>query len=98
MHNLTGAGAPVLERSVYYDDLSPAAVAKLAARAETLAMSALQAINVEGMALERDDPPRSGERMKIRLGVFFHAEPVRENAGTTSGGTGAPPPAKKPSS
>ena len=98
VHNLTGAGAPELERSVYYDDLSPAAVAKLAARAETLAMSALQAINVEGMALERDDPPSSGERMKIRLGVFFHAEPVRENAGTTSGGTGAPPPAKKPSS
>ncbi len=60
-------------------------------------MSALQEINVAGMALERDDPPRPGQRMKIRLGVFFHAEPVRENAGATAGGTGAPPASKKPS-
>lgn len=97
VHNLTGAGPPELERSVYYDELSPAAVAKLRARAETLAMSALQAINVEGMALERDDPPRPDERMKIRLGVFFHAEPVRENTGITTGGSGVPPAAKNDS-
>ena len=96
VHNLTAAGPPMLERSVYYDELSPAAVAKLAARAETLAMSALQAINVEGMALERDDPPRPGERMKIRLGVFFHAEPVRETPGTRAGGL-VEPPASDPS-
>lgn len=97
VHNLTGAGPPELERSVYYDELSPAAVAKLRARAETLAMSALQAINVEGMALERDDPPRPDERMKIRLGVFFHAEPVRENTGIITGGPGVPPAAKNDS-
>lgn len=94
VHNLTGAGPPELERSVYYDELSPAAVARLRERAETLAMSALQAINVEGMALERNDPPGPGERMKIRLGVFFHAEPVRESTGVTTGGRGGPRPAK----
>ncbi len=97
VHNLAGTGPPMLERSVYYDELSPAAVAKLAERAETLAMGALQAINVDGMALERDDPPRPGERMRIRLGVFFHAEPVRENAGTHVGGSREPPPTESSS-
>jgi hypothetical protein len=97
VHNLAGTGPPMLERSVYYDELSPAAVAKLAERAETLAMGALQAINVDGMALERDDPPKPGERMRIRLGVFFHAEPVRESAGTHVGGSREPPPTESSS-
>ena len=34
---------------------------------------------------------KPGERMKIRLGVFFHAEPVRETPGTRAGGSGEPP-------
>jgi len=76
--NLVGGKPAWLERSVYYDDLSPEAVATLQAKSEELAMSALQEINRDGMALEASDPPAQGRRMRMRLGVFFYAEPMAE--------------------
>jgi Family of unknown function (DUF6502) len=75
-NNLEGRAPPMLERSVYYDELSPASVAKLAARSEELGMQLLTTINRDGMALEASDPPRPGERRRIRLGVFFYSAPV----------------------
>ncbi len=76
--NLVGGKAPWLERSVYYDDLSPEAVARLQAKSEELAMRVLQEINRDGMALEASDPPAKERRMRMRLGVFFYAEPVAD--------------------
>ena len=90
VHNLGTTGTAFLERSVYYDELSPAAIDKLAARAEVLAMGALQALNVDGMALERDDPPPKGARMRMRMGVYFYAEPFPDHE-TPGDGVGAPP-------
>ena len=55
-NNLEGIAPRMLERSVYYDELSPASVAKLAARSEELGMQLLTTINREGMALEAADP------------------------------------------
>lgn len=89
VHNLTGGQPAWLERSVYYDDLSPAAVAKLAAKAEDAAMRALQEINRDGMAAEAADPPGPGQRMRMRLGVFFYAERVADAPPAAD-----PPPAK----
>jgi len=85
-NNLEGGAPPMLERSVYYDELSPASVAKLAARSEELGMQLLTTINRDGMALESSDPPRPGERRRIRLGVFFYSAPVSPNEAD-----GAPP-------
>lgn len=82
VHNLTGGQPPWLERSVYYDELSPSSVARLAARAGELSMQMLQDINRDGMAAESEDPPSPGERMRMRLGVYFYAEPVPEEVGT----------------
>lgn len=76
VHNLEGRRPAWLERSVYYDELSPAAVTTLRARSEELALHALQEINRDGMALEASDPPAANERMRMRLGVYFFAEPV----------------------
>jgi hypothetical protein len=76
VHNVTGGQPAWLERSVYYDELSPEAVARLGATAESVAMQALQDVNREAMALEAADPPAPGRRMRMRLGVFFYAEPV----------------------
>jgi len=76
VHNLGGVRPPCLERSVYYDELSKASVAELQAKSERLSMAVLQEINRDGMALEAQDPPAPGERMRVRLGVFFYAEPV----------------------
>ena len=39
-------------------------------------MQVLQEINRDGMALEASDPPSPEQRMRMRLGVYFYAEPV----------------------
>ncbi len=85
VHNLRGGRPPWLERSVYYDELSRASVTELQAKSERLSMAVLQEINRDGMALEARDPPLPGERMRMRLGVYFYAEPVTPPA---------PPPTK----
>lgn len=94
VHNLEGNRPACLERSVYYDELSPAAVEKLQAKSEQLSMQVLQEINRDGMALEADDPPAPGKRMRMRLGVFFYAEPVE--AAAPAGSAPEVPAAAKP--
>ena len=74
--NLGGSKPAWLERSVYYDELSPAAVQQLTEKSERLSMQVLQEINRDGMALEASDPPSPAQRMRMRLGVYFYAEPV----------------------
>lgn len=74
--NLGGNQPAWLERSVYYDELSPAAVKELTEKSERLTMQVLQEINRDGMALEANDPPSLAQRMRMRLGVYFYAEPV----------------------
>ena len=83
VHNLENAGRPFLERSVYYDELSPEAVAALKAQSEKLSMEVLKEINKRRMALERDDPPARGHRMRMRLGVYFFSERVAHQGSTT---------------
>jgi hypothetical protein len=94
-HNLSGAKPAWLERSVYYDELSPAAVTELQGKSERLSMQVLQEINREGMALEAKDPPSAGQRMRMRLGVFFYAEPVAPAAEPARERTEARPPRKQ---
>jgi hypothetical protein len=55
----------------------------------------LQEINREGMALEAKDPPSAGQRMRMRLGVFFYAEPVAPAAEPARERTEARPPRKQ---
>jgi len=74
--NLGGDKPAWLERSVYYDELSPAAVQQLTEKSEKLSMQVLQEINRDGIALEASDPPTLTQRMRMRLGVYFYAEPV----------------------
>jgi hypothetical protein len=81
-NNVRGDKPGMLERSVYYDELSPASIATLARRSEELAMRMLQDINRDGMALEKEDPPAPGERMRMRLGVYFYATRYTEPTDT----------------
>lgn len=73
VHNLLGDGAPLLERNVYYDRLTPESVAALAALSREQGMQALQALN--RAAFERQDQdsgdPAAQERMSF--GVYFFA-------------------------
>jgi Family of unknown function (DUF6502) len=84
--NLLGQGAPFLERSVHYDELSSESVAKLRKQAEQVGMRALLAVNQNAMKLETQDTAQSttqGELkdsqttspyQRITFGIYFYTE------------------------
>ena len=71
-HNLIGAGPSLLDRSVYYDELTPASVDELARLAEKKGMEALQALNRRALALQNRDAGDSAARERMNFGVYFH--------------------------
>lgn len=77
-HNLMQNEPPFLERSVYYDNLTPASVAKLAALSKTLGMQTLQAINREARKLARQDASAAEAKQRMNFGVYFFSEPGGE--------------------
>ncbi len=77
VHNVIGAGAPWLERSVHYDGLAPQAVVELRALAEKAGMQAVQAVNRKALAVEQGEAPPH-ERQRITFGIYFYAAPAEE--------------------
>lgn len=72
-HNLQGRDAPMLERSVYYDGLTPGAVAELADLSESLGMEALKKLNRRAMSLQKK-LERSGDApVRMNFGIYFFA-------------------------
>lgn len=80
VHNLLNAAPPLMERSVHYTGLSPAAVERLALLSERQGMKALLAVN--GAALEAEardtaaEPGQHPARQRMTFGVYFYAEPM----------------------
>lgn len=73
-HNLLGGDPPFMERSVYYDGLTPDAVAELARRSESLGMQALVAINKKALAMTAEPIDNEAPRQRMTLGIYFYAE------------------------
>jgi hypothetical protein len=77
-HNLMGASAPFMERSVHYDMLSPQTVEKLSRQAQDLGMKALVAVNKSVLAssnVEPDTGAPAAPRQRMTFGVYFYSEP-----------------------
>lgn len=74
VHNLSGKGPPLLERSVYYSGLSPESVDELATLAESVGMEALQAVNRRALELQERDSDRPDGNQRMNLGVYFYRE------------------------
>ena len=73
-HNITGAGPPMMERSVYYDSLTDGDVAELETAAKQIGMQALQLINRKAMELQQRSDGRPDAARRINFGLyFFHA-------------------------
>ena len=70
-HNLGGGEPPFLERSVYYDGLSPESVAELQRLAESVGMEALQAVNRRAMELAEGDAERADATLRMAFGSYF---------------------------
>lgn len=73
-HNLQGAGAPFMERSVHYDALSEASVAQLAKQSLDQGMKALVSVNKSALAAEQSDAATAGPRKRMTFGVYFYSE------------------------
>ena len=73
-HNLRGGAPPFLDRSVYYDRLSPSSVAELRALAERTGMDAVQAVNRRALELQEADRERSDARERVNFGIYCFDE------------------------
>lgn len=76
-HNVQGGDPPMLERSVYYEDLSPESVRELEELARREGMNVLQALNRRARALQARDAGTGSGRSRKRRGSEDRAEQTR---------------------
>ncbi|MEE2672181.1 MAG: DUF6502 family protein [Myxococcota bacterium] len=72
--NLLGREAPLLERTVYYDDLSVASVDELSELSRTLGAEALEAVNRRAIELQGRDASGGDTSRRMSFGVYFYEE------------------------
>ena len=77
-HNLSGEDRPMLERSVYYAKLRSESIEDLRERSTQAGMDVLQEINLRARALQQADASHPDATHRMRLGVYFYEEPIRE--------------------
>ena len=72
--NLTGGAKPFLERSVYYNELTPQSVETLAKLAEEKAMEGLLAVNKSARSRSKKDEGNKSANKRFTFGVYFYAD------------------------
>lgn len=74
-HNLMNINPPMLERCVYYDDMTATAITELRALAEEQGMVALKAVNKRAIELQSEskDSNEADQRFTYAL-YFYHAQ------------------------
>lgn len=80
VHNLTEPGLPFFERSVHYDQLSPAGVEALRAAVSSDGMQMLTSFNALASALETRDSETPAPRHRLTIGLYFYTEPAGKAA------------------
>lgn len=80
VHNMLDGRPALLERSVYYDGLTPASVARLRERSRELAIAALQEVNRQAMELQQQDADHPDAQARMTMGVYFYTEPTRHDS------------------
>jgi hypothetical protein len=71
--NLSGVRPALLERSVYYGDLTRESTVELAKLAARVGMEALQAVNRRAIEVKKRDAGKRAARHRMSFGVYFHA-------------------------
>ncbi len=72
--NVANEKPPFLERSVYYDGLSPGSVEKLAAMAEQGGMDLLKHLNQEARRFQKKDEREEIADQRMNFGIYFFNE------------------------
>ena len=74
-NNLEGKNAPMMERSVYYDGVTPNDIEKLVEIAKEAGMNALQTVNRNALRLSNKSSGQPDATQRINFGAyFFHGE------------------------
>jgi len=73
--NLAGREAPLLERTVYYDELSLASIEELSELSRNLGAEALEVVNRRALELQRRDAAGADRSRRMSFGVYFYEEP-----------------------
>lgn len=71
-HNLTNSHPPMLDRCVYFDQLTEQSAAELADYARTLAGEAMQTLNRRALELQQADALKSDATCRINFGLYFY--------------------------
>jgi uncharacterized protein DUF6502 len=75
-HNMQGSGPAFLERSVHYEGLEAASVARLAALAEKNGMETVQSVYREAKECEARDRKSDAAKQRITFGIYFYTAPL----------------------
>lgn len=74
VHNMLGKQEAFLERSVNYNNLSPAAVTELTELAQRRGMEVLQEVNARALQLQQQDAGLADASRRINFGLYVFAE------------------------
>ena len=75
VNNMIGEQASELERSVYYQRLTPASIETLKKLATDLGMRAVQEVNRLALELDRLDAGRADANQRMNFGLYFYCGP-----------------------
>ncbi|HET8705151.1 MAG TPA: DUF6502 family protein [Pseudomonadales bacterium] len=73
-HNLQGGAPPMFDRSVYYNNLSPASIEEISQLANEQASALLKVVNVIAREKQRQDHTDPASKQRFNLGVFYWVE------------------------
>lgn len=71
-HNLTAGQPPMLDRCVYFDQLTGHSADRLADFSRTLATDAMQALNRKALELQQADAGKQKATHRITFGLYFY--------------------------
>ncbi len=77
-HNLSEGGTPMLEQSIYADQLSPESVAALSALARQIWAKAFHEFVSGATALSDRDRGQPGADQRVRVGMYFYHGPDQQ--------------------
>lgn len=80
-HNLVKSGIPMLEQSVFADDLRPESVAVMNALARQLWIRAFHEVVRNATALSDQDRGQDGADQRVRIGMYFYQGPNVKQVG-----------------
>ena len=82
-HNLQESLEPMLERSVYYDQLSPESVQQLRDLAKQEGMDLLQRLNKTAARLQREDNSKDDAKNYFNFGIYWFNRLQKESSNTS---------------